>query len=272
MKAREYQEAWAKHLGVALSRPNSIGMKLVLIPPGTFDMGSAALSASKAGDPRPADELPRHRVRLTRPFYLGAYDVTQAEYEQIVGRNPSRFRGLRPSSPAAVRDSGELPVENVSWEEARAFCDRLSALAAEKSAGRVYRLPTEAEWEYACRAGTATEYFFGNDPAGLHDYAWFGLHDAGTTQAVGQKRPNAWQLYDMLGNVYQWCSDLYDPGYYKTSPRDDPRGPAEGLPRVIRGGSWFGGAGFCRAAARMGVSPRATSRSGFACSARSPCP
>ncbi len=202
-------------------------------------------------------------MRLTTPFYLGACEVTQAEYVQVIGENPSHFRAAQTASAAARQEAGQLPVENVSWDDAQEFCNRLSGLYAEKSAGRVYRLPSEAQWEYACRAGTATAYLFDDDPTALQDYAWFGFKNEGTTHAVGLKRGNAWQLYDMLGNVYEWCADFYDPAYYAKSPPTDPPGPAGGLRRVIRGGSWFGSAAFCRPTARVGAEPDGGEQIGF---------
>jgi formylglycine-generating enzyme required for sulfatase activity len=151
--------------------------------------------------------------------------VTQEQYERVIGgKNPSNFKGL------------QRPVETVSWDDAVKFCDRLSALPEEKAVGRVYRLPTEAEWDYACRARTTTTCGFGNDPVVPEDQAGFAKNAEGT-HPVGQKNPNAWGLYDMHGNVFEWCADWHDEGYYKNSPVDDPSGPATGSDRVFRGGS-----------------------------------
>jgi len=197
---------------------NSIEMKLVLIQAGEFTMGS---------DEGRSDERPPHRVRISKPFYLGMYEVTQAEYERVIGSNPAHFRG-----------SSQLPVEDVSWEDAQEFCRRLSAIPEERTAGRVYRLPTEAEWEYACRAGSMTKYSFGDDDKDLAESAWFESDSDGRTHAVGQKKPNAWGLYDVHGNVCEWCADWYDGSYYTSSPPEDPAGPASGPYRVLRGGSW----------------------------------
>lgn len=195
---------------------DGIGMKLVLIPPGEFLMGSAA------GDSAAYDnERPQHLVRIPKPFYLGISVVTQEQYEHVMGSNPSWFKGAK------------LPVECVSWEDAVAFCQRLS-----ESEGQTYRLPTEAEWEYACRAGTTTRYAFGDDEAILDRNTWCSRNSGGSTQPVGQLRPNAWGLFDMLGNVFEWCADWYGADYYANSPTEDPTGPDAGTSRVLRGGSW----------------------------------
>ncbi len=201
---------------------NSIGMKLVLIEPGEFMMGSP-----HSDNDASCDEKPEHRVRITRPFYLGVFPVTQAEYERIMGTNPSRFRG-----------DPKRPVENVSWHDTVEFCRRLSALPQEKGSGHMYRLPTEAEWEYACRAGTTTRYYFGDDNGALSEYAWFRENSKGQTHPVGQKKPNAWGLYDMYGNVSELCADWYGDDYYGRSPSKNPIGPSSGDCRVARGASW----------------------------------
>ena len=214
---------------------NSIGMKLVPIPAGEFLMGSP-----DSDDRALSQEKPRHRVRITRPFCLGVCEVTQGQYERVMGRNPSRY----PGDP-------QRPVESVSWNDAVEFCRRLGELPEEKAAGAVYRLPTEAEWEYACRAGAATRYCFGDDKERLADYAWYladwPMLSPGNPAAaapgqkiephpVGLKKPNAWGLYDMHGNVWEWCADWYAP-YTGESSEDDPIGPASGSTRVVRGGS-----------------------------------
>jgi len=245
------QHEAAKAAGVPVEKTNSIGMKLVLIPAGEFMMGS------------PEDERgplhregPQHRVRITRPFYFGVYPVTQEEYERVMGTNPSAFsRDGRNSDRVSGLDTSRFPVERVSWNDAMEFCRRLSALPAERSAGREYRLPTEAEWEYACRAGTTTRYSFGNDASHLGEYAWYVDNSERRTHRVGQKRANPWGLYDMHGNVWEWCSDWYASDYYANSPVNDPQGPASGSLRVRRGGAWRDGAGGCRSAHRLGLGP-----------------
>jgi formylglycine-generating enzyme required for sulfatase activity len=215
---------------------NSIGLQMVLIPAGTFLMGSPVGEAHRSGD-----EGPQHRVRITKPFHLGVHEVTQAQYDRTMGTNPSHFKGP------------QHPVETVSWDDAGSFCAKLSALSKEKAAGRVYRLPTEAEWEYACRADSTTPYSFGDDRDAMGDHAWFGDNASSTTHPVGEKRPNGWGLYDMHGNVWEWCEDWF--GEYTKSPVDDPVGLATGSARGIRGGCWLGAAKDCRTADRLSHQP-----------------
>ena len=206
---------------------NSIGMTLKVIEPGTFIMGSA----------RGYDgERPAHEVALSHGFHLGIYPVTQAEYERVVGWNPSRLKGPK------------RPVEQVSWDDARAFCRKLSV-----SEGVEYRLPTEAEWEFACRAGTTTEYCFGDDEDRLTEYAWFDGNSNRTTHDVGQKKANAWGIHDILGNAWEWCQSLYKPYPYRADDGREDLG-AEGR-RVLRGGSWFNYANCCRSALRSYFAP-----------------
>ena len=202
---------------------NSIGMKFVLIPAGEFLMGAAD------GD---YNEQP-HRVRITRPFYLGMYEVTQAEYVLVMGTNPSHFKGA----------GDRLPVESVSWEDAQEFCRKLSRLPDEQRVSAVYRLPTEAEWEYACRAGTTSRVGFDESRESSSDYAWSRANAGSRTHPVGQLKPNPWGLFDMHGNVREWCADWYDPKYYTSSPQDDPPGPARGSERVMRDVPWDANAG-----------------------------
>jgi formylglycine-generating enzyme required for sulfatase activity len=229
----------------------SIGMKLVRIPAGKFLMGSPATEAE-----RDVEEL-QHEVVISRPFYLGVHEVTQGEYEKIMGKNPSFFK-LGP----------DFPVEQVKQQQAMEFCKKLSDLPAEKKAGRSYRLPTEAEWEYACRAGTTTAFALGDGlsskQANFNGNNPYGDAAKGPylqkTAKVGSYAPNAWGLYDMQGNVWEWCSDWYDPDYYKNSPRDDPQGPPKGVLEtgfknqffaVVRGGSWIEEGRGCRSAYRF---------------------
>jgi formylglycine-generating enzyme required for sulfatase activity len=223
---------------------NSIGMKLVLISKGTFMMGSPESEEVRYEDVegRYEDEV-QHEVTLTKDFYLGVTEVTQAQYEKVMGENPSYFQGDKVQG-----ESSNHPVEQVSWEDAVEFCKRLSDLPEEKKAGRVYRLPTEAEWEYACRAGRKTAYGFGGNSQSLSDYAWFRENSGRQTHPVGEKKPNAWGLYDMHGNVWEWCSDWFSD--YPEKPVIDPAGVKEGSYRVGRGGCWYGRAFFCRSAHR----------------------
>jgi formylglycine-generating enzyme required for sulfatase activity len=261
---------------------NSIGMQLVPIPAGTFMMGGAesidailkAFPAYKVGaktDYLFEDEYPRHRIRITRPFSFGRFAVTVGQFKTFVtasgyqteperdgnggwgydpqthkceDRNP-KYNWRNPG----FRQTDAHPVVNVTWNDARAFCRWLS-----RKEGKTYRLPTEAEWEYACRAGTSTRYAHGDDPGQISRQANV-IDDAVRTQfahvqdlkmpensrftvPVGCYPPNAWGLYDMHGNVWQWCSDWYGKNYYANSPGDDPTGPESGMHRIRRGGAW----------------------------------
>jgi formylglycine-generating enzyme required for sulfatase activity len=229
---------------------NEIGMKLVLIPAGEFLMGSKrGLLNRIRGVGR--DESPPHRVRITKPFYLGVTPVTQAEYQQVMGTNPSYFSAHGgEKEKVAGMDTSRFPVENVSWEEAVEFCRRLS-----QQEGKQYGLPTEAEWEYACRAGSRMRYCFGDDKRELGEYAWFDANSRAMVQPVGQKKPNAWGLYDMHGHICEWCADRYDERYYANSPTDDPTGPTTGSHRALRGSCWFDSASECHSANRSLRSP-----------------
>jgi len=221
---------------------NSIGMKLVLIPKGTFMMGSPESEKGRY------ENETRHEVTISKDYYLGVYEVTQAQYEKVMGKNPSYFQG-----EVIEGSSSNYPVERVSWWDAVEFCKKLSDLPEEKAAGRVYRLPTEAQWEYAFRAGSKTAYSFGESSKSLGDYAWFYENSNDQAHPVGQKKANAWGLYDMHGNVWEWCSDWY--GEYPKRALSDPTGPREGSLRVIRGGGWFNGAASCRSGDRYGDDP-----------------
>jgi len=245
--------------GEAQTVTSSIGMRLARIPAGEFLMGSD----SSDPDAR-EDEKPQHRVRITRPFYLGVYEVTQEEYQKVMGSNRCFFSPAGPGKDkVAGLNTARLPAEQVRWLDAVAFCRKLSELPAERLAGRVYRLPTEAEWEYACRAGTTTPFHFGDSLSSLQAN-FNGNHPYGKaakgpflvrTTAVGSYAPNAWGLYDMHGNVWEWCADWYGRTYYHESPTDDPAGPATGSTRVIRGGEWYGDARDCRSAFRYADLP-----------------
>ena len=208
---------------------NSVGMTLVRLSPGQFTMGSPD---NEAG--RDSDET-AHQVTLSRPFYISNTLVTQAQWLIVMNSDPSRFLGY------------ELPVDSVTWSEAVLFCERLSVLEH-----RVYRLPTEAEWEYACRAGTTGAYNVG-DASTLTEAAWFADNSGGRTHCVGGKKPNAWGLYDMHGDVWEWCYDLY--GDYPEGSVLDPTGPTTGDRRVCRGGSWDSASIECRSAARNDLNP-----------------
>ena len=273
-KAKEYQEVWAKHLGVSVEITNSIGMKLVLIPPGEFMMGSPKeLIDEELKTPGIVDwyeetvphEGPQHRVRITKPFYLGVYEVTQEQYQQVVGANPSEFSATgKQKEKVAGQDTKRFPVESVSWDDAVEFCRKLSVMPGERIAGRWYRLPSEAQWEYACRAGSTGRYSFSSGRNGisreyeervLSNYGWFAGNSGEMTHAVGGKRANSLGLYDMHGNVWEWCQDWCDKGYYAKSVTDDPVGPFGGSNRRVRGGGWGNLAESCRSAHRGGNEP-----------------
>ena len=233
-----------KRLVVSLG--TGVNMEFILIRPGSFTMGS------NDGDD---DEKPVHKVTITRPFYIGKYEVTQEQWQAVMGTNPSSFKGPR------------NPVENVSWNGCRDFLTKLR----EKAPGRSFRLPTEAEWEYACRAGSTTKFHFGDDEGALSEYAWYTGNSGSKTHPVGTKKPNAFGLYDMHGNVQEWCQDWHAKDYYLLSPSEDPQGPATVGSRVLRGGSWSYLARLCRSANRFWFHPlpfSASSTSGFGLCAR----
>jgi formylglycine-generating enzyme required for sulfatase activity/predicted Ser/Thr protein kinase len=237
---------------------NSIGMKLTYIPPGTFSMGSPKDEKDRSEDEE------QHEVEITKGFYLGVYEVTQGEYEKVMGANPSYFssKGDGKTKVAGV-DTSRFPVESVSYEDAVKFCTTLSALPEEKQKKRAYRLPTEAEWEYACRGGATskTPFHFGQSLSS--DQANFD-GKLGRTCKVGSYQPNGFGLYDMHGNVWEWCSDWYGKDYYGKSPKRDPQGPSEGSSRVFRGGCWINRAESCAAAYRRTIAPtRANNYLGF---------
>lgn len=214
---------------------NSIGMKLVLILPGEFSMGT---KEGKTGNDARIVEMEcelRHEVSISNSFYLGAYEVTQRQFNAMMGFNPSSVKG------------DELPVESVCWTDAELFCKLLSKLPDEKTNGREYRLPTEAEWEYSCRAGCSEEYCFGESIELLKEYAWFG-EVLGNPHPVGLKKANRWGLFDMHGNVREWCHDYYDE--YPPASVTDPTGPGIGETRVFRGGCFYSEAENCRASTR----------------------
>jgi len=246
----------AKYLTLDVAK--GVTMKLVLIPAGKFMMGSAESPETVArwsgGRAKwYKDEHPQHEVTISPGapgFYMGVYEVTQEQYEAVIGKNPAKFKVAK--NPAGFRGE-KNPVEQVSWDDAVAFCKALS-----KKTGKTVRLPTEAEWEYACRVGTKTRFSSGNDEKQLGDYAWYSAN-SGRTHPVGRKKRNAWGLYDMHGNVWEWCGDWYADSY-ANAKAVDPQGPASGSARVVRGGSWGNPPGLCRAASRSRSTPDGRNR------------
>jgi len=239
---------------LAADYTNSIGVEFVKVPAGSFVMGSRQPNCP-ADDPfternehedcmgkgPTSDEMPAHKVTISQDINMGKYEVTQAQWYAVMGNNPAKFK-----SDSVGEDSRNFPVEQVSWDNVQEFIRRLNV-----KEGRNYRLPTEAEWEYACRSGGKDEeYCGGNDP---HALAWYDENSGERTHRVGTKKPNGLGLYDMSGNVREWCSDRYDPSYYAKSPASDPTGPSNpsnGSGRVLRGGGWNGFPWYLRAAVR----------------------
>lgn len=207
----------------------ALGAKFVLIPAGAFMMGSPA---DETG--RDADEGPYHQVTINRPFYMQTTEVTQGQWKRVMGNNPSHFSSC----------GDECPVEQVSWEDVQGFIKKLNSLEGTDK----YRLPTEAQWEHAARGGTTTRFHTGNSDDDLLRAGWLKANAGAKTHRVGQKTPNAWGLYDMHGNVYEWVQDWYR--LYAAGSAADPEGPPSGLKRVRRGGSWSSIARFCRSANR----------------------
>ena len=212
----------------------ALKLELMPIPAGSFSMGSSVQEQDRADD-----EGPQTIVTITKPFWLSRTEVTQEQWKAVMGNNPSNFKGK------------DLPVEKISWEDAIAFCEKLNRdLENTLPAGYRYSLPTEAQWEYACRAESTTRFYFGDDPEydQLDKYAWYAGNSSDKTHAVGTKLPNRWDLYDMHGNVWEWCMDWY--GEYKGGSTSDPRGADSGEYRVLRGGGWHFDGLDCRAADR----------------------
>ena len=250
-QAKISQEAWAKHLGLPVEKeinlPGGAKMTFMLIPPGEFQMGSSKreldrlLRESDSRDQRVIDlirsEGSQHQVRITRPFYMGKYEVTQSQWQSVMNDNPS-----------ANQESLSHPVEKVSWAMIQSLLKKLNQNSQQEQGA--FKLPTEAQWEYACRAGTTTTWHCGDSYAFLLDYAWCGSNANQETHPVGELMPNNWNLYDMHGNVREWCADLSDADYYQYSPTNDPTGPANGSDRVLRGGSWREAASASRSASR----------------------
>ena len=235
-------------------------MKLVLIPAGKFLMGSGVSAEQLARQSKGigpewfAVELPQREVTITKPFCMGVTEVTQSQWRAVMGTEPWES-GVFAGKDGYVKEGGENAASYVSWDEATAFCKKLT-----QRTGRAIRLPTEAEWEYACRAGSKTKFCFGDDDSKLGGYAWCDKNAWGIGEKyahpVGRKKPNAWGLYDMHGNVYEWCGDWYGEKYYSaTGNTVDPTGPASGSSRVLRGGSFVVTDGGCRSAHRWKDSP-----------------
>jgi sulfatase modifying factor 1 len=294
-EARAARKAWAQYRQIDEEHKNSLGMEMILIPAGRFSMGGPETAEelmkafSYAKKEWFGGERPVHRVTISQPFYLGRYEVTKGQFRRFVentgyrtdaekdGQGGIGYTGdkdkpfeQRPNftwRDWGVDQSDESPVVNVSHNDATAFCEWLS-----KKEGKKYRLPTEAEREYACRAGTTGRYYNGDDPEDLTKIA--NVWDATAkeklprainslkssdgwafTSPVGQFRPNNFGLYDMIGNAWEWCSDCYDEDYYSNSPERDPTGPSSGSFRMRRGGGWLSFAVSCRAASRGASSP-----------------
>ena len=238
-RPKRIKKAWAKYLGVPVGMSNSIGMKMAMIPAGEFLMGSPENEEGGCGR-RPAAPGANHKALLLGRVRGNAGGISS----RVTGNNPSWFsRGGAEKDAVAGLDTRRFPVENVSWHDAVEFCRRLSELPGEKAARHVYRLPTEAQWEHACRAGATTRFSFGNECNGRQANC-DGRYPCGTlekgphlgrTAQVGSYPANVFGLYDMHGNVWQLCEDWYDGGYYAGSPMDNPAGPTSGLHRVVRG-------------------------------------
>jgi formylglycine-generating enzyme required for sulfatase activity len=234
--------------------PKGVKMEFIRIEAGEFFMGS-----HESDHDAQNNEKPQHRVRITKDFYLGKYPVTQEQFQAVMGKNPSGFSSQRfpKGARGEATDARHCPVESVSWDAASEFCAALTR----EDGRRKFRLPTEAQWEYAARAGTGTRYSYGNSSADLPLYAWFKENSDLRTNEVGTRKPNPWGLYDMHGNVRQWCADRMDQfgfgpsSYYAQSPREDPKGPEKGQMRVLRGGSWADPPLVCRSASRAGLDP-----------------
>ena len=206
---------------------NSIGMEFIEIPAGEFLMG-----CSKGDTECNDDEKPQHKVKITKSFYMGKFEVTQGQWKKVMGNNPSHFANC----------GEECPVEQVSWNDIQDYIGKLCKI--EKQSPCKYRLPTEAEWEYAARAGSKTRYYWGDK---INDaYLWYDNNSGNATHPVGKKKPNAWGLYDMSGNVWEWVGDWYGSDFYKNSPTNDPKGANSGGLRFLRGGSGNGYAGYSR--------------------------
>ena len=220
---------------------NSIGMRFVRIPPGEFLMGSPDT------EPFRFNSEQQHRVKITQEFWLSIEEVTKFQYRRVTGASP------------VVEHEHNVVANNISWYQADDFCRNLSELDSEKRAGNTYRLPTEAEWEYACRAGTQTAYSWGDDPEQAVEYSWCLKNIQQESRRVGSLKPNPWGLYDMHGNCWEWCSDWY--ADLPAEPQVDPKGPAIGEEKVIRGGADNSNAGYLRSASRVPYGPSFSNKS-----------
>lgn len=234
---------WGVHAQVVEKATTRGGVAMVLLEGGTFVMG----------DNNGEVDEPEHEVSVS-PFYIDVTPVTQHEYMRLMGDNPSKF------------PDPQQPVEQVRWSDAVRYCNERSREEGLEPAydlnnwtcnfdANGYRLPTEAEWEYAARAGTTSAYYFGDSPAQLRLHAWYNDNAGDKPRPVGRRRPNPWGLHDMAGNVWEWCNDFYQVDYYLTSPKQDPRGPDEGERKVLRGGCWNSSADACRSAYRYNENP-----------------
>ena len=289
-QAKKHQQAWADYLGLPVEQDidlgNGVKLTMVLIPPGEFEMGSTEaeqarfLEEAKAENDRTAIEQiptegPQHRVRITRAFRLGCHEVTVGQFRRFVdeteyktdaerdGRGGYGFvddksvqdpRFVWNSDPGYERRD-KHPVVNVSWNDAMAFCQWLS-----EKEGAAFVLPTQAQWEYACRGGTTTVWYCGDSDGTLEELGWFKKNSGRTPHPVGQLKPNGWSLYDVHGNVWEWCADWWAPDYYSQSPPNDPSGPPTGSYRVLRGGGWLSLPWLCRSAYRSAYAPGSRNR------------
>ncbi len=299
-QAQAGQAAWAKHLGTKIETINSVRMRLTLIPPGEFLMGSTpeqnAVGREMGEDDkmysvRLPHEMPQHRVTLTQPLLMGSYEVTVGQFRKfaeaskyvteaehygfgnsgdkvLVEKVKEADKGKNWKSPGYTT-TDDTPVTQITWNDAAAYCAWLSELEQRRAWYRPdgkggwlvaahadgYRLPTEAEWEYACRAGTTTQHSFGDDKSQLEQHGWFKNNAGGKAQPVALKRPNPFGLFDMHGNAAEWCQDWYDGKWYEKSSPSDPSGPSSGSSRVLRGGYWNNAASYCRSACRYESQP-----------------
>lgn len=239
-QATIHQKAWADHRGVPVESTNSMGITFRLIPAGEFMMGSPSDETGRH------DDEVQHKVRITRAYYLAVTEVTQGQWKMVMGASPWSRRPF-------PKDGESLPATHVNWDDAMEFCKRLS-----EKEGKRYRLPSEAEWEYACRSGSTSAYCFAANPDQLREHAWF-IENADphfslrSVRPVGSLKPNSFGLYDMYGNTGEWCSDWY--GEYGDSAVTDPMGPLSGSQRVVRSSPILSEAARCRSAARNATSP-----------------